>query len=309
VFVAFSAGEGLAAKGTQHGDTRARPLRAKEDRNLNCPALHSTVLDLVDQMKRLLVQARKEERSPAPTVYQMMQRAWGPPEAGNKALEDYQRLHVRTHALAEVFAAKRCGNLEVAALLKPVAVPTIPATDRCRVRTELGLEDCVEDIAQWRCRRFAGRGRDYLECLDKVAVRVIAASGFQKSRLARYDPDCTNKTYDPSSCSVFSNDRNGAGTEWCQRVDEANIKVCDQASGRSAATPDPTKNGTQRKSSDRGSQTQSKGGMSDPSKVGPSKGGIRTNCHNVQCALGTCNQLCSPPRRAAAQGHLGPPAA
>jgi hypothetical protein len=309
VFVAFSAGEGLAAKGTQHGDTRARPLRAKEDRNLNCPALHSTVLDLVDQMKRLLVQARKEERSPAPTVYQMMQRAWGPPEAGNKALEDYQRLHVRTHALAEVFAAKRCGNLDVAALLKPVAVPTIPATDRCRVRTELGLEDCVEDIAQWRCRRFAGRGRDYLECLDKVAVRVIAASGFQKSRLARYDPDCTNKTYDPSSCSVFSNDRNGAGTEWCQRVDEANIKVCDQASGRSAATPGPTKNGTQRKSSDRGSQTQSKGGMSDPSKVSPSKGGIQTNCHNVQCTLGTCNQLCSPPRRAAAQGHLGPPAA
>ena len=138
-------------------------------------------------------------------------------------------------------------------------------------------------------------GRNYLECLDQVAARVIAASGFQKSRLARYDRDCTIKTYDPSSCSVFSNDRNGAGTEWCQRVDEANIKVCAQASGRSATTPGPTKNGTQRKSSDRGSQSQSKGVKSDPSKVGPSKGGIRTNCHNVQCALGACNQLCSPP--------------
>ena len=238
------------------------------DRKLDCKTLNIAVLDLVDQMKRRQVQAQKESRAPAPTLARLYARASGPTGAGIEALEGYAPVRVRAEALAALGASKGCDRIDVAARMGTAAVPTRALSDRCRVRSDFELEDCVEDIAQWRCRLLAGKGRGYLECLTKVGAQVITASGFEPTRLAHYDPDCTDKTYAPASCSVFSNDRNGAGTTWCKRVDEAVIEACDVADAKSVA----------------------KSGGKSGSKVGD-----RLNCQKVQCSLGTCKRLCAPP--------------
>ena len=273
------------------------------DRKLDCRGLKSAVTDLVDQMKRLQVAALKENNAPAQTLARLYARSSDVPGAGLEAIEDYRPLRARAEALAGLAATKGCDRIDVAALMRTAAAPARAQQDRCRVRTDFALEDCVEDIAQWRCRALAGKGRAYLECLDKVAVSVIAASGFERTRLIHFDPGCNDKAYKPDTCSVFSNDRNGPGKQWCKRVDESAIEVCEISTGKAAAgagfAPAFPK-AIDLANPPRAKRDSPVGGIfTNPKAAGantdPPKAGEKINCRKVQCNLGTCNRLCAPP--------------
>jgi hypothetical protein len=152
-----------------------------------------------------------------------------------------------------------------------------PTSDRCAVRGQLALQDCVEDIAQWRCRADQTKGAAYIVCLDRVAEQVIRASGFDSTALANFDPGCGDVAV-PATCSVFSDDRTGTETKWCKRLDEATIGVCDQPRGPIAAAAPPGKN----------DKVPSATAVSTALPAG-------TICNPVPCKLGTCNRLCGPP--------------
>ena len=250
-----------------------------DDRQLDCETLRKVVTGLIDQLKRLRAYAQIERDLPPTTMARMVARWQGPPGAGLENAEKYPPVRLRTDTLAALHAEKGCGRIDVAALLATLEAPPRTTPDRCHVRTDLDLEDCVEDISQWRCRSFAGKGRAYLECLEKVAVQVIAASGFVRSRLAHYAPDCTDYAYAPATCSVFSNDRGGPGTKWCKRVDERAIEECDVVTPGTARPVVARPSGAQRVNA----------------TPIPPKDATKTNCHRIDCGLGTCNRLCAPP--------------
>ena len=270
------------------------------DRKLDCQGLASAVAELVDQMKRLQAAARKESAAPAANLARLSARSSNAPGAGIEALEDHRLARARADALAALAAAKGCVGVDVASSMRLAATPPLTSQDRCRVRSNFELEDCVEDIAQWRCRALAGKGRSYLECLEKVGLSVISASGFERPRLAHFGPGCNDKSYKPDTCSVFSNDRNGAGTQWCKRLDEAAIEVCDIAAGKpKAESSAPKTEQLQDRTSRKGAGSPLGNIFAQPTRApvkdGATKDSRKTNCHKVQCGLGTCRRLCAPP--------------
>ena len=261
---------------------------SEQERKLDCANLKAVVVDYVDQIKKAQALARKEQNAPAPDLVSMFQRATGPAGSGLKALDDVPGLRAHANALIAHYAAKGCGQIDLAALSKPALAPVV-ANDRCQSRTELELEDCVEDIAQWRCRTVAGKGRAYLECLEQVAERAIKASGFQKTRLLHYEPECSDRFYGVASCAVFTSNRVRSGTQRCHRVDDATIEVCTVSDKPvSAAAPSRTAGSLLQKSARKGADA-SPGPVSQAAAPAPS------SCHKVACAPGACRRLCDPP--------------
>jgi hypothetical protein len=263
------------------------------DLRLNCDGLQKEVVALADQMKRKAAEAKIEAAKPPDDLYRLLQRARRPGVSSTAAMEVSRPLRLRAEALVARYAERKCGHVSVATLLQPAQLPKdlLQVRDRCGVRFVGDLEDCVEDIAQWRCRAFAGHGRNYLDCLEKVALGTIAASGFRRRDLAHWGPSCGDKAYKPATCTVFTNDTTAGGTETCHRLDEATIEVC------AKATP-------AEKPADRQGKARGKGreGLASLFPAAPprDKSASRTSpatgpCHRVTCGLGTCHRLCAPP--------------
>jgi hypothetical protein len=253
----------------------------EQDRALDCPGLRTVVADTAFQLKKAEAAVRKANAAPASSVQQLFQRQTAAPTPADIQVK---ALQTRAEALAALSGSKGCDKLDGmtksrlgAPLIKPVDKP---AADRCNVRGELALQDCVEDIAQWRCRADQDKGATYVVCLDRVAEQVIRASGFDSTTLAHFDPGCVDPA-NPATCSVFADDRTGPETKWCKRLDEANLEVCEPPKGpQTVAAADKT-----------GISTPPVTAAAVPLPVG-------TACKPEPCKLGTCNRLCGPPQPA-----------
>ena len=269
-----------------------------EDRRLDCIGLRIEIDGNVEQARSLQKEARKEEAGPPVTVEQMFGREAGNPEAGVEAVHQLSLMRRRLKALSDRYAEKACGHLDPKSLLTPAAIPASLLVDRCQTRNELKLEDCVEDIAQWRCRSFARQGHPYLDCLQAVAKHAIGASGFDRRSLSHYGPACTDSHYAAPSCTIFTNDTTGGGTQWCQRHDESTIEVCEQSLPPSRPSPKP-----------KASPTLAFDGFKPSPEATPAPaqpGGSHTNCQKRSCPFVTCHRLCAPPRSENPQPVPGP---
>jgi hypothetical protein len=270
---------GLAATPTA---TPAPVVLTDQDHKLDCPAMRATQADVAVQIKRAEAAVRKETAVPPTSLVQMFQSA--PPTAAALQLK---ALRVRAAALSTLGGSKGCNKLDLMAQSRlggAIVKPVKPLAERCDVRGELSLQDCAEDVAKWRCRAEASKGRPYLVCLEQVAERLITASGYDVTRLAHYDPGCGDVAA-PATCSIFVTNRSGPETKWCKRTSETTIDVCDppksatpviaavaeRKSGKVAATPATDK----------------------PAVSALPPGSI---CRPVACQLGTsCDRLCGPP--------------
>jgi hypothetical protein len=250
------------------------------DRKLDCPGVRAAVADVTVQIKRTDALLRKETAAPPTSLAQMMTATPPTPTALlAKALK------LRFKALDALAAAKGCNRLDNLAKsrLGGAVKPEKPAAERCDVRGELGLQDCAEDVAKWRCRAEAGKGRAYIVCLDQVAERLITASGYDVATLAHYDPGCIDATA-PATCSIFADNRSGPETKWCKRTSEASIDVCEAP-----------KSGTPAIVADAGSKP-AKAAAPVAHKPVAATLPPGTICRPVPCRLGTsCNRLCGPP--------------
>ena len=246
-----------------HAERPARTYRLTEDeQKLDCPRLASAVQTQFEQIKTLQRKARKEEAAPADNIARWIARASGAPGAGIAALEEVAYVRAKADAFNAALKAKKCTPVDIDPELAKTSQPGAARTgaaglgaaglgaaglgasrqgapgleaarpgaaiaDRCGVRNELALSDCVEDIVQWRCRASAKDANTYVACMDAVARRTIVASGFVPARVSLFGPDCTGDSFKVGACSVFTNGRPGTGTQWCQRQSEDEIKVCD----------------------------------------------------------------------------------
>ena len=217
----------VAAAGS---DRAVRPYQLTPDeRKLDCRALAGAVTAQIAEIKTLRLKARKEQLEPAPSLTRMFARMSGPPGSGIAALEEIAYARAKADAFNAELQARRCKTILIDAELASVERPSGLDSDRCTVRNEFGLSDCIEDIAHWRCRNLVKDATTYVECLDYVARRAIKASGYDASRVGLYGPECAGQTFSAAGCSVFTNGRPGAGREWCQRQTENEIKICDAA--------------------------------------------------------------------------------
>ena len=218
----------LAMPRAHAGQQRTYRLTPTE-RKLDCRGLASAIANHVDKMKTLRRKATKEAAAAPATVARMFGRWSGSPEAGNAALQDLAEERAIADAMNAALGSKNCARVDIDAALSHSPRTEGAITDRCQAHNNFQLSDCVEDIVQWRCRSAPKDVESYLGCMERVARKVIAASGSDLRRIGFYDPDCTAKDFSAASCSVFSNDRAGPGKEWCQRQTEDEINVCDQA--------------------------------------------------------------------------------
>jgi hypothetical protein len=253
-----------------------------EDQKLDCPGVRAALADLAVQSKRSEAQVRKETGAAPATIAQLFQ----PPPPTAAAIQ-VKKLRLRSDALTTLSSSKGCNRLDATAKSRlggAIAKPDKTLAERCDVRGELSLQDCAEDVAKWRCRADAGKGRAYLVCLDQTAERVITASGYDVTTLAHYDPGCGDVAV-PSTCSVFTANRSGPETKWCKRTSETVIEVCDSPK---AGTPAIAAVADARKTKPAAAPVADK----PAARVLPPG----TSCHPVACKLGTsCNRLCSPP--------------
>ena len=276
----------LSAVTVSSGQARAQALAA-EDQKLDCPGVRAALADMAVQIKRSEAQVRKETATAPATIAQIFQST----PATATAIQA-KKLRARSEALTALSGAKGCSRLDVMAQSRlggAVVKPEQPLAERCSVRGELGLQDCAEDVAKWRCRADAAKGRAYLVCLDQTAERVISASGYDVTTLAHYDPGCGDVTA-PATCSVFTTNRAGPETKWCKRTSETTIEVCDPPKAGTpaiAAVPD----GKKAKKAAAPVTASATPEKPEPAKLPPG-----TICHPVACKLGTsCNRLCGPP--------------
>jgi hypothetical protein len=242
-----------------------------QDRKLDCPGLRAAIADVTVQIKRAEAVIRKETANPPTSLVQMLQPA--PPTATAKLAK----------TLLDTMAQSRLGGA--------VAKPPKSSVERCHVRGELSLQDCAEDVAKWRCRQDATKGRAYLVCIDQVAERVITASGYDVTTLAHYDPGCGDVAA-PATCSVFVTNRTGSETKWCKRTSETTIEICE-----------PPKPGTPSIATAAVAKPETK--LGKPGKHAPTPVADKpaatalppgSVCRPVPCQLGTsCDRLCGPP--------------
>jgi hypothetical protein len=282
VFGASAAAAGAQSAKAQSASPVAAAAVTDADRKLDCAGLRSAVAELAFQIRQSELQAANERSAPAASLAAMFARIDAPP--GKAAQESATANRRRSNALVALAAGKGCGHLDGAEHLRAATMPGgqsisglgKPAAaslgDRCPTHNESALEDCVEDIAMWRCRSQSAKGRDYVLCLDAVALKVVAASGFERAGLRHYQPGCADAAA-PGTCTVFSNSRGGPVTQWCKRTSETAIEVCDppKAVPAAAAPAAPT--------------------TPAAAPVKP----VGVNCRPVACKLGHCNRLCGPP--------------
>jgi hypothetical protein len=279
-----------ALAGLSHSGFAAAPASASpavltdQDHQLDCPGLRAIQADVAVQIKRAEAQVRKETAAPPTSLVQMFQSA--PPTA---AALQVKVLTVRAAALFTLGSSKGCNKLDVMAQSRlggAIVTPAKPVAERCTVRGELSLQDCAEDVAKWRCRADAAKGRAYLVCLEQVAERVLTASGYDVTTLANYDPGCGDVTA-AATCSVFVTNRSGPDTKWCKRTSETTISVCE-----------PPKAGmpviaAARNDKDGKAATPVAPAADKPLPAALPAGSI---CRPVACQLGTgCDRLCGPP--------------
>jgi heat shock protein HslJ len=253
-----------------------------EDQKLDCPGVRAAIADVAVQIKRSEAQVRRETAAPPTTLAQMFESK--PPTASATQIKT---LRVRSDALTTLSGTKGCNRLDVMAKSRlggAIVKPEKPVAERCDVRGELSLQDCAEDVAKWRCRGDASKGRAYLVCLEQTAERVITASGYDVTTLAHYEPGCGDVAA-PATCSVFATNRSGPETKWCKRTSETTINVCDPPK---AGTPAIATVADAKKAKTAAAPVAEK-----PAASVLPPGSI---CHPVPCKLGTsCNRLCGPP--------------
>jgi hypothetical protein len=266
---------------TSHRAVAAEPL-TDQDRKLDCPGVRAAVTDVTVQIKRADAVIRKENTAAPTSLVQMLQSA--PPTATAKLAKS---LRERSKALATLSNTKGCDRLDTMAQSRlggAITKPPKADVERCHVRGELSLQDCAEDVAKWRCRAEATKGRAYLVCLDQVAERVITASGYDVTTLAHYDPGCGDVA-SPATCSVFSNNRTGSETKWCKRTSDSTIEICE-----------PPKPGTPTIAGVAAAKAPTKAAAPAADKpIAPTlpPGSV---CRPIPCQLGTsCDRLCGPP--------------
>jgi hypothetical protein len=254
----------------------------EQDRKLDCPGVRTAMADVTLQIKRAEAVVRKENIAPPTSLAQMVQSA--PPTAAATLVKT---LRGRSAALTALSGTKGCNRLDEMAKSRlggAIVKPQKPLTERCDVRGELSLQDCAEDVAKWRCRGDASKGRAYLVCLDQVAERVITASGYDVTTLAGYEPGCGDLAA-PATCSIFVANRTGPDTKWCKRTSETAIDVC--------APPKP---GTPAIASVADNRKATKAATPVADNAAASALPPGSTCHPIPCQLGTsCNRLCGPP--------------
>ncbi len=260
----------------------AAELLTEQDRKLDCPGVRAAIADVTVQIKRAEAVVRKENAVPPTSLAQMFQSAL--PTA---AVSLVKTLRGRSKDLATLSGTKGCNRLDEMARSRlggAIVKPQKPLTERCDVRGELSLQDCAEDVAKWRCRTDASKGRAYLICLDQVAERVITASGYDVTRLAGYEPGCVDLAA-PATCSIFVANRTGPDTKWCKRTSETSIDVCQ-----------PPKAGTPAIASVAADQQVKKTATPATNKPAAPALPPGSTCQPLACQLGTsCNRLCGPP--------------
>jgi hypothetical protein len=252
-----------------------------QDRALDCAGIRGAIADVTLQLKKAGAQLRKDAAAPPASLAKMFETQ---PDTQTEKLAT--ALRNRSKNLGSLSSAKGCDRLDAAfksqlggSRLGGAIKPKPPeAADRCQVRGELGLKDCVEDIAKWRCRD-EGKSAAYIVCLDKIADKLITASGFDSTAMVHYDPGCGATI--PATCSVFADNRNGPDVRWCKRLNEATIEVCDPPkAGAAVAAPVAVKNSVVRPAPAAASATERPAGAT---------------CRPLACALGTCERLCAAP--------------
>jgi hypothetical protein len=272
----------LGSFGSLFDQAHAAESLTEQDRKLDCPGVRAAIADMAVQVKRAESVVRKENVAPPTSLAQMFQSA-----TPTAAATLVKTLRVRSKDLTALSGTKGCNRLDEMAKSRlggAIVKPLKPLTERCDVRGELSLQDCAEDVAKWRCRGDASKGRAYLVCLDQVAERVITASGFDVTALAGYDPGCVDLAA-PATCSIFVANRTGPDTKWCKRTSETAIDVCA-----------PPKAGTPAIASVADDKKPKKAATSIADKPAVTALPPGTTCHPVPCQLGTsCNRLCSPP--------------
>jgi hypothetical protein len=273
----FVGGLGITSKSALAAD-----VLTPQDHKLDCPGVRTALADTALQIKRAEAKVRKETAAPPMSLAQMLQTA--PVTAANTAVKAWRG---RSTALTALSREKGCNRLDEMAKSRlggAIVKTVVPLAERCDVRGELGLQDCAEDVAQWRCRNQQTKGRDYLVCLDQVAERVITASGYDVTNLAGYDPGCVDITL-PATCSVFAPNRSGPDTKWCKRTSDATIDVCEPPKVGTPAIADVSDDKKPKKAATTAADNP-------PASTLPPG----TICRPIPCQLGTsCNRLCGPP--------------